>query len=772
MEGSYLGAATKINGCSGRTCKKRICKHSGVLSREGTQTKLQLASHHDTQVSHHDTHTNSASVELADRSRHSQGGVVVIVHNKVLLALLGLLGDFNCSSGQVIVVIISFELITNTEIRTSASGTTASTTAATRAFVVTAALVASAATTAATTSGSLLGDGFLRVLLFLVLFFFVHALEFLDLLGKLVFAVVFVPLLLILNLLDLLIEFFGNDRGAHDDQTEPADQNDINIKGVIELNDLLLLFALSALSATNLEHSFSFGLGHGSLDLSILHLLGHLLFVHVTEQILLGRLGNSFGVLNEAGSDFEGVAEVDEVIASLELLDVGVGQFLDLLLSHLYELFPLLSILDGSFLLPGHPLDMGNLLVLEFVVVAIVPVLLAGLVLLGEQTGKLLLEKVDFLSDLVGLLLDISLLLLNGFHFSAENFNLLLETSGNVLLNLQFFPNLLLLRVVFGNFRFDLGEALSLRDGCLQDFNLLNELVFFSGTVKGSSLLLVIKMLDGFSDFVDSVVVFVHHLQEGSLLRVKNVQSFAERFHFVLQFSLLVIHGLELLDLGGEGFAVGHSGAFNFSAIDNLASLRVQALYLLTQGVNLSVKSLHRLVEVGLLGLLQFVLFGRQSGDFRLGSEHLSLPLGAIHVMELVDPRIFLLLASLGAFFVVPVVSGILLAFARRLSVGLASSVALLGRSVSLLSFGLSSSVSTFGIGVASSVALLSVLLATSLGSAASLATLGLLGLLSSAFFLLGVLLLDFSLVFSLVLRLVGHGDRFKAKNVMFFLYN
>ena len=76
----------------------------------------------------------------------------------------------------------------------------------------------------------------------------------------------------------------------------------------------------------------------------------------------------------------------------------------------------------------------------------------------------------------------------------------------------------------------------------------------------------------------------------------------------------------------------------HLAAINNLTALLVQVLLLSAKFLNLLVELGHLLFKLLVGGLLQNVFFLEHFRDLRLGSDSDALVLGALVVMEFVDP--------------------------------------------------------------------------------------------------------------------------------------
>ena len=155
------------------------------------------------------------------------------------------------------------------------------------------------------------------------------------------------PSLLLLNELLALVEVLAADRSCDAQRGKLLDDGQVNRELLVLLSSLLALFSLVLLLAADLDHvgSFAFGLRLRDKDFA----RGQLLIEALLDGFLLQRgLGLSrrhLVVDNDAQFDFGGVDVAEQVLATVDFLQVGVRHSTD------RYFFLLLALLEQSLVL-------------------------------------------------------------------------------------------------------------------------------------------------------------------------------------------------------------------------------------------------------------------------------------------------------------------------------------------------------------------------------------------------------------------------------------
>ena len=199
----------------------------------------------------------------------SQGRIVILIHLQILPLLL-VSGCFCRRTVDNIVVVFSIELITGLVASKGTSATAArGSTSATP--------VTTSATTASTTTSRLLilfRCSFRLERLFLL---FGELLHFLDLLLQLSATILLKPCLLLLDLAKAIVEIIWYDGSSDAQQGKLLDDDQIQVEGLLILNNLLLLLTLLLSGSTDghLSSSLTLLLRLGNLNLTIVDLLSN-----------------------------------------------------------------------------------------------------------------------------------------------------------------------------------------------------------------------------------------------------------------------------------------------------------------------------------------------------------------------------------------------------------------------------------------------------------------------------------------------------------------
>ena len=200
----------------------------------------------------------------------SQGRIVILIHLQIFSLLL-VTGWFCRRTVDNIVVVFSLELITGL---IASEGTSATTT---RGSTSTTAVSTSATTTSATTSWLviLFRCSFWLERLFLLLGKLLH---FLDLLLQLSATILLEPGLLLLDFVKAIVEIIWNNWSSDAEQSKLLDDDQVQVEGLLILDNLLLLLTLLLSGSTDgyLGSSLTLLLRLGNLNLAIVDLLSDL----------------------------------------------------------------------------------------------------------------------------------------------------------------------------------------------------------------------------------------------------------------------------------------------------------------------------------------------------------------------------------------------------------------------------------------------------------------------------------------------------------------
>ena len=112
-------------------------------------------------------------------------------------------------------------------------------------------------------------------------------------------------------------------------------------------------------------------------------------------------------------------------------------------------------------------------------------------------------------------------------------------------------------------------------------------------------------------------------------------------------FALLVAEGLQLLDLGLEEVLICQRGSLNLAAIDCFTLLRDETGYAVAALLDLLVEGAHLVLELLLIWILLSLVFRDLLWDHGLQGHFHTFELRALAVVELIDPRVLVLLFPL-----------------------------------------------------------------------------------------------------------------------------
>ena len=210
-------------------------------------------------------------------------------------------------------------------------------------------------------------------------------------------AIILKPLLLLLDELETIVKVIRDDGSRDAEHSKFLDNHEVQVEGLLVLNLLTLLFTLLLSGATDRSHCCSFSLLFRLRDLNLT--IGQLLINSLLNGLLslfsLQLSGDLLAVDDEASADLQGSQVTDEVVTAIEFLSIRVRQTFDRLIALILALLLHRLVRDDFVLLSLHPLDVHNLLPLQFEVVAALPVCLALLVLLRVERIELLVDGFD-----------------------------------------------------------------------------------------------------------------------------------------------------------------------------------------------------------------------------------------------------------------------------------------------------------------------------------------------------------------------------------------
>jgi len=275
----------------------------------------------------------------------------------------------------VVVVIIAFKLVANS-VRVTTSSTTAS-------------CPLPSATASSSSAATLVFIIVVDLLLDLLLVFLLVLLpDLCNLLLKLGSAILLVPCLLLLNLLDLLVQVFWVSGGTHLEQAELLNYNKVKLEHVFSFNSLLfLLLALLLLASADDKHvlCLTFLLGLGLLNLSISKLLSEIFARSFSLVRSLHLLSNLFISNNQTWTNFELITEVDHMVTRLNFFLIRVGKVFQLLFTLLLNFLLKWLLILKLVYLSMQVFNMMDFMLLLLVVVSLLPVFFFFIVFRGKQ---------------------------------------------------------------------------------------------------------------------------------------------------------------------------------------------------------------------------------------------------------------------------------------------------------------------------------------------------------------------------------------------------
>ena len=280
-------------------------------------------------------------------------------------------------------------------------------------------------------------------------------------------AIILIPLLLLLDLADAIIQVVIDDGCHNSEQSEFLDNDEVQVEGLFVLsNDLLLPFTLLLPGAADRLHccSFSFSLVLCDLDLAVSQLLVNLLLDSLLSLLSFHLSSDLLTVDDEAGTDFQLCHVANQMVAAVELFGIGVSHVFDSFLALLFSFLLECLVLKYFVFLSLHPFNVHDLLSLEFEVIAALPIGFTLFVLLRVERIELLITSFDLLLYLVGSSQGLIFLSIRLLHFLSDSLNLTIKLLFLAFETLNSIPNLVLLGLELFDLRFDFREAFSLGD--------------------------------------------------------------------------------------------------------------------------------------------------------------------------------------------------------------------------------------------------------------------------------------------------------------------
>ena len=304
------------------------------------------------------------------------------------------------------------------------------------------------------------------LLLIFFLLFFGHLFQLFNLLLELLSSIILKPLLLLLDKFETIVKVIIDDGSRDVEQSKLLDNDEVQVEGLFVLNKLALLFTLLLLAAADRSHcsSFSLSLVLSNLDLAIGQLLVNLLLDSLLSLFSFQLSGDLLAVDDEASTDLQGGQVADEMVATVNLFSIRMRQTFDLFLALLFSLLLHSSVRYNFVFLSLHPVDVIDLLKLDFVVISSLPVSFTLFIFLLVERIELLVACLDLILDLVGLSQGLIFLSSSLLHFLPDNLNLPIQFLFLTLESLDIIPNLVLLSLKVLNLWLNLREAFCLRN--------------------------------------------------------------------------------------------------------------------------------------------------------------------------------------------------------------------------------------------------------------------------------------------------------------------
>ena len=390
------------------------------------------------------------------------------------------------------------------------------------------------------------------------------------------------------------------------------------------------------------------------MDLALSDLLINFLLDNFTLELCLSLSSGLFVIDNETSPHLKRIQIANQVLAAIKLFLVRVGQIFDKLLAILLTLLLVRLILNNLVFLALLPVNVLNLVLLHFEVVAFLPVLFTLLVFEGVECSELLLDSVNLFSDFVGLFLSLVLLGIGQFELLSDNIDLLVENIFVLLDSLNLVPNLLLLSNKNFYFLLKYLVAFCLWNRSFQQIDIFDE-SFFSLRAHRCRGKTPLSFFHCIPDLLLSRAVALHDFLEIAFLHFQVLQLGDNFTHVVLVLSLVGTYALRSINFLGKFALPRVSPSGSPATLTNVPALVDQIVLLLALFRDLGILGLHVAVEVCLGGLLEQVLFGWEFGNFRLSRKHYLFPLWPLHIMVLVDPAILILLLLIVTIVATPV---------------------------------------------------------------------------------------------------------------------
>ena len=200
------------------------------------------------------------------------------------------------------------------------------------------------------------------------------------------------------------------------------------------------------------------------MDLAVGQLLVDLLLDSFLSLFSFQLSGDLLAVDDEASTDLQGGQVADEMVATVDLFSIRMRQTFDLFLALLFSFLLHSSVRHNFVFLSLHPVDVIDLLELDFVVISALPVGFTFFILLLVERIELLVAGFDLILDLVGLSQGLIFLSSSLLHFLPDNLNLPIQFLFLTLESLDIIPNLVLLSLKILDLWLNLREAFSLRN--------------------------------------------------------------------------------------------------------------------------------------------------------------------------------------------------------------------------------------------------------------------------------------------------------------------
>ncbi len=375
-------------------------------------------------------------------------------------------------------------------------------------------------------------------------------------------------------------------------------------------------------------------------DPSVLDLLEDVFLSERVDDLLLLLLDHLLG-LHEAGLPLQQLAVLNEAVAGVDLLQVGIGSVSELLLPGGDALLLGLLVVDESLLLAGDSLGPPDLVLLDLELVTRLVVLLSECVLevedllqlgllvgdLGVELAQLVIDVLLLLEVLLQLLLDLVDLLILGIDVGLQGVDLLIQLVSVLIECIEFW--------------FNINGLLDIGYGLLEFLDFSHHLLLVSEG-HGCSL----KSLLHLSDLLLNLSGILHVLILGKVLEellLLEVERIDLLLHGLLLFQervLLRAERLDFLDLLAECLSEGHLGAAHLAALASLLLLLNECADGVAGSLDLAIEVLHFLLELLLARLLLPLILRNDSGHFGLQSNGNLLELGSRCVQELVHPGV------------------------------------------------------------------------------------------------------------------------------------